>query len=218
LSEKLNPLVGFWDPLGFSEMSFWGLGEEGTIGWLRQSEIKHCRVAMAAFVGYCVQSTVRWPWAMTMSGDAFPSTNLSPPEQWDSLPFEAKIQIILFVGFLEYWSELGPDDGDVHYTKGGTPGAYPSFDTVPHYVPANLYDPIGLARFTGMSKGRKERRLRCEINNGRLAMLGIMGFLSEQTIPGSVPILTGVVQPYHGEVMAPFEADFSLVDKFSFIH
>jgi hypothetical protein len=44
-------------------------------------------------------------------------------------------------------------------------------------------------------------------------MLGIMGFLSEQTIPGSVPILTGVVKPYDGEVMAPFEADFSLVDK-----
>jgi hypothetical protein len=34
-------------------------------------------------------------------------------------------------------------------------------------------------------------------------MLGIFGFLCEQTIPGSVPALSGVVQPYAGEVMAP---------------
>lgn len=35
-------------------------------------------------------------------------------------------------------------------------------------------------------------------------MLGIFGFLCEQTIPGSVPALSGIVQPYSGEVMAPF--------------
>ena len=35
-------------------------------------------------------------------------------------------------------------------------------------------------------------------------MLGIFGFLCEQTIPGSVPALKGVVPPYDGEVMAPF--------------
>jgi len=35
-------------------------------------------------------------------------------------------------------------------------------------------------------------------------MLGIFGFLSEATIPGSVPALSSIVQPYSGEVMAPF--------------
>ena len=77
-----------------------------------------------------------------------------------------------------------------------------------------MYDPLGLARF--MSDEMKEQRLRSEINNGRLAMLGIMGFLSEQTIPGSVPILKGVVKPYSGEVMAPFAADFSLIERLHF--
>jgi hypothetical protein len=190
-------------------MCLWGFSEEGTIGWLRHSEIKHSRVAMAAFVGYCVQSNFRWPWAMTMDGEAFPSTSLSPPEQWDALPLASKVQILLFVGFLEYWSELR--HGANHYTKGGQPGKYPSFETVPHPVPANLYDPLGLSR--SMSDEMKEQRLRSEINNGRLAMLGIMGFLSEQTIPGSVPILKGVVKPYSGEVMAPFAADFSIIDR-----
>ena len=35
----------------------------------------------------------------------------------------------------------------------------------------------------------QERGLLVEINNGRLAMLGIFGFLAESKIPGSVPAL-----------------------------
>ena len=88
------------------DAAFWGKSEEGTIGWLRQSEIKHSRVAMAAFVGYCVQSNFRWPWAMTMDGTPFPSLELSPPEQWDALPLPSKLQIILFIGFLEWVSRI----------------------------------------------------------------------------------------------------------------
>jgi len=30
------------------------------------------------------------------------------------------------------------------------------------------------------------------------------GFLAEGKVPGSVPLLSGIVQPYAGEVMAPF--------------
>jgi hypothetical protein len=55
-----------------------------------------------------------------------------------------------------------------------------------------------------MDEETKARRLKAEINNGRLAMLGIFGFLSEQTIPGSVPILKGLVGEYSGNVMDPF--------------
>ena len=41
-----------------------------------------------------------------------------------------------------------------------------------------------------------------------LAMLGLMGLLSEAKIPGSVPLLKGIIPEYAGEVMKPL-ADFS---------
>jgi len=216
LASKLNPIVGYYDPLRLADGAFWGQSQEFTVGWLRQAEIKHGRVAMFAFVGYIAQSSFTWPWAMTLEGTPFPSTSLSPPEQWDALPYASKLQIILFVGFLEWYSELTPGEGTTtgnpHYTKGGQPGKFPSFDDIPHSVPFELYDPFRIA--TKMSDTKKQERLVMEINNGRLAMLGIIGFLSEQSISGSVPLLNGVVKHYDGDVMAPFTADFSLMKNF----
>ena len=58
-TRSLCTALGFWDPIGLSEQNFWNQGESATIGFLRHAEIKHGRVAMAAFVGYCVQSNVR---------------------------------------------------------------------------------------------------------------------------------------------------------------
>jgi hypothetical protein len=43
-----------------------------------------------------------------------------------------------------------------------------------------------------------------EINNGRLAMIGIMGFLAEAKVPGSVPGLTGLIKPEVFDTMGPF--------------
>merc|ERR1719384_2403204 len=56
LAVELSPIIKFYDPLGLAEADFWGQGSDATVGFLRHAEIKHGRVAMAAFVGYCVQS------------------------------------------------------------------------------------------------------------------------------------------------------------------
>merc|ERR1719253_370666 len=203
LAKKLNPVVGFYDPLNLAEAEFWGESNEATIGFLRHAEIKHGRVAMFAFVGYIVHANgIKFPWPMNLDGTPFPAET-NPPALWDAIGDNAKWQILGLVLFLELYSEISTD-GHKHYMRGGKPGDYPDFDTIalPHPVPLNLYDPLGLSK--NKSAEAKARGLRVEINNGRLAMLGIFGFLCEQTIPGSVPLLTGVVQPYAGEVMAPF--------------
>jgi len=203
MAPKLNPIVPFWDPLGLVDAGFWGFNQEQTIGWLRQAEVKHGRVAMAAFVGYCVQSNFVFPWPLTLDGMAMPGPPLSPPEQWDALPEASKLQIIAFVGFLEWYSELYDNGNGPHYTKGGKPGQFPSFDNVPHSVPFNLYDPFKWA--SKQTEEQKEKRLLMEVNNGRLAMLGIFGFMSESKITGSVPLLKGIIKPYDGDYMAPLQ-------------
>jgi len=200
LAARANPVVKYFDPLKLSDAEFWGTSNESTIGFLRESEIKHGRVAMFAFVGYIVHANgITWPWPMTLAGDPFPKVS-SAPEAWDSIPEAAKWQIVLFVGFLEFWRE---SNSGLHYMKGGKPGYFPPFDS--SFIPGgalDLYDPLG--RNKSMSEEKKEKRLVMEINNGRLAMLGIFGFVSEGAVEGAVPGLKGIIPHYDGNVMVPF--------------
>jgi len=215
LAKSLNPVVAYWNPLGIGEESpdnfngfkLWNYNNERTIAWFRQAEIKHGRVAMAAFVGYCVQANgYHWPFKMTLAGADWPTG--TPPEQWDALPLASKYQIILFAGALEAWDECNQP----HYTNGRKPGDYPSFDGT--YIrqkgiaPLDLFDPFGFSK--NASPEKKARGLNVEINNGRLAMLAVFAFLSASKAPGSVPLLADKIPPYSGEYMVPFEGNFDL--------
>jgi hypothetical protein len=206
LADELNPIVGYWDPLNIGSTS------KENIAWFRHAEIKHGRVAMAAFVGFMVQSAgVHFPWALTSSGVTFGDISAAggPGDQWDALPSAAKAQIFLAVGFLELWSESSvalEADGQKHYVRGGKPGYFPSLKgRMPHPVPLNLWDPFGLTK--KLTPERKEKALLAEINNGRLAMLGIFGLISASKgliVPG---LDTLPIARYAGEYMAPFGAN-----------
>jgi hypothetical protein len=195
LAGELNPLVKFWDPLNLASTGLYGMDQTDSIRFLREAEIKHGRVAMAAFVGHVVQSNFVFPWAQSLDGSLAPSTDLSPPAQWDAISFPAKVQIITFVGLLEmFW----------YANKTEKVGQFPSIkDSFPHPIPFELYDPFGFSK--GKSEEAKARGLKVELNNGRLAMIGIFGFLAAETVPGSVPTLAGIVKQYDGNYMAPFQ-------------
>jgi len=213
MAKKLNPVVGFYDPLGLTEdygSAWMGDSTSETIGFLRQAEIKHGRVAMFAFVGFIAgENNVHFPWATTLSGVTYDSIAAAggAPAQWDAVPTAAKWQIFLLIGLLEFWGEGGGRGEMTHYMKGGKPGAFPSFEPIRQdlgHPPLDLFDPFGFSK--KKTPEQKEKGLLVELNNGRLAMIGIMGFVSAATVEGSVPALEGKIKHYDGEVMAPWSA------------
>ena len=168
LAEKCNPKVGFYDPMNLVASSG---TPEATIGWLRHAEIKHGRVAMAAFVGFIVQSNgIYFPWDLA-GGVSHASISAAggPGDQWDALPTAAKVQILGFIGLLELYSETSfflKEAGQKHYVYGGKPGFFPPFSecSLPHPVPLNLWDPFGFTK--ALSPEQKAKKLNAEVNNG----------------------------------------------------
>jgi len=206
--------IGFWDPLGVTNIDFWGLGEEGTIGYLRHAEIKHGRVAMAAFLGFCAQSTPLVSGEHTFAPYRGYVAGCTPQEQWDNIPLYGKLQIFTLIGMLESYGEgAGSPDGYVHYTKGGQPGFFPEIAGRGGggQVSLNLWNPFDLPGGpSSLDAAGKERGLKAEVNNGRLAMIGILSLLSESKgliVPGIDSLAD--FPKYAGDVMVPFSNDFS---------
>jgi hypothetical protein len=56
-------------------------------------------------------------------------------------------------------------------------------------LPTIIFPPID---FSGVDPATLKVKQSRELNNGRLAMIGIMSFISEHNIPGSVPFLSGI--------------------------
>merc|ERR1719396_598 len=203
--------VQYWDPLKLSEQEFWGESNDATIGFLRHAEIKHGRVAMAGFVGYCLhENGIRWPFPLStalrdanFNPDYSAFEGLSAPAVWDATPLAARVQIIFVIGFFEFWSEWEyalAEDGMTHYMRGGKPGQFPAFT----FSRIPLFDPFGFTE--NLSEEEKALKRIREVQNGRLAMIGLFSLISEARVPGSVPALAGLIKPYDGEVMGPFSA------------
>jgi light-harvesting complex I chlorophyll a/b binding protein 1 len=123
----------------------------------RTVELKHGRVAMAAVSGYLVQEFVRWP------GYIAPGLGLKFADVPNgvaaigAIPFLGWAQIILFVGWLETILKQEEDAepgtfGTGYFTEYGRVGA--------------------------LEGDKKAEKLTKELQNGRLAMLGIMELLT----------------------------------------
>eukprot|EP00568_Trieres_chinensis_P000303 CAMPEP_0183307530 /NCGR_PEP_ID=MMETSP0160_2-20130417/17870_1 /TAXON_ID=2839 ORGANISM="Odontella Sinensis, Strain Grunow 1884" /NCGR_SAMPLE_ID=MMETSP0160_2 /ASSEMBLY_ACC=CAM_ASM_000250 /LENGTH=192 /DNA_ID=CAMNT_0025471137 /DNA_START=32 /DNA_END=607 /DNA_ORIENTATION=- len=145
-----------YDPLRLSL-----LGSDETLLWFRAAELKHARCAMVATTGYLINAAgFHFPGMLSTSENiSFESlSNMSPVDAWAAVPDAGKAQIIgtIFV------AELYTESQGTHYTKGGKMPevVFPKFD------------------FSGVSAETLETKRCRELNNGRLAMIAIMSFIS----------------------------------------
>ena len=154
-----------FDPLRISQ-----LGDDSTLAWFRAAELKHSRVAMLATTGYIVQGAgFHFP-GMLSSDVSFESLSaMKPFDAWDAVPDVGKFQVIATI----FIAELATESKEVHYTKGGE-------------LPQIVFPPVD---FSAVSEERIAKQRCKELNNGRLAMIAIMGFIANDSIPGSVPLL-----------------------------
>merc|ERR1719327_1134282 len=131
----------------------------------QEMEIKHGRFAMAACTHvFLTEAGVRWPGYLSFAEDIkFSDMPGGTIASWAALPDLAWLQIILIVAVFDN-SILAQDPskapGDV------APGFWVRYDDVPG--------------FSG-----KEWKLNAERNNGRAAMMGILGMLIHEGLTGN---------------------------------
>ena len=146
-------------------------------------EIKHGRLAMAGFLGVVTTySGIRWPGYLSKAeGIKFEDLPGGAISSWAALPTAAWFQIVLFVSICEtLWLKQDPekDPGDV-VPEGVAWARYP-----------DGYD-VWLGDGSIKQVGEDELilgktwKLNAERNNGRAAMMGIIGMMIHEGLTGN---------------------------------
>lgn len=159
---------GFFDPLA--------LCPEDSKDYFkyRESELKHGRVAMLAFLGFVVGESGFSFFGSDINGPAIfqyqQAETLFNAWSWNVVGLCAAIEGYNIVnGWITPSETLKTEDG-VAYLK-------------PGYVSGDLkFDPLGFKPKD--AKSLKEMQTK-EINNGRLAMLGVAGLVAQELVTGS---------------------------------
>jgi len=164
--------VGFFDPLGLSK----GISEEKFFRW-REIEIKHGRVCMVAFVGFIWQQGLgHLPGYISHHPDLKFSEIPDGVAAIGAVPGLGWAQILWFAGLLE----LGPFS--VYNRREERPGAF-------NYFKWGGND-VGEA-YPGLTDENRIQKLTIELQNGRLAMLGVLGMLMGDVVaPGTMGLPT----------------------------
>uniref|UniRef100_A0A7S1M9Y9 Rieske domain-containing protein n=1 Tax=Alexandrium catenella TaxID=2925 RepID=A0A7S1M9Y9_ALECA len=163
-----------WDPMGFSKLydrnfDFNMVMTYPHVQWLREAEVKHGRVCMLAFVGAIVQQFAHIP----------------------GLPVEADWTKALGACYADKTAALGIVQISVFAMV--VEGRYYSGDAWIGQMdrePGDLgFDPLKLSKRPGFDLKKLQLQ---EIKNGRLAMIGVASLAANHSVPGSVPLLSGL--------------------------
>lgn len=194
----IEPL-GFFDPAGFCADDAGSILPqskqltEGRVRFYREAEVKHCRVAMLAAVGFPIAEQFHPLFGGNIdlpSYIAFQETPLQTfwpavlvaiavPEVLSIFTFQSPLMDTLTRTFgPEFESSFGPADRQpwaINVWKDREAGDFG-------------WDPLG---FKPKDPAALRDMQTKELNNGRLAMIGVIGLMAAENIPGSVPAMTG---------------------------
>ena len=162
-----QPPLGLFDPLGLVSN-----GDQDRFDRLRYVEVKHGRICQLAFLGNIItRAGVHLPGSIDYDGNSFDSF----PNGWaavygsDAISRAGVYQIIAFVGFLELFvmkDVTGEGEFPGDFRNGALDFGWDSF-----------------------SEDTKLQKRAVELNNGRAAMMGILGLMVHEQLGGSLPIV-----------------------------
>jgi len=162
MSGVTGPL-GFWDPIGYSSAA-----SEGRLRFLREAELKNGRVAMLAALGFIVAEQYPVFFHGDFNGPAIKTwTEIGTQGYfWPGVLFCIAIPEVFSV--FNHNSPFEYGEWRTHRTD-TEPGNYLDFD------------PLGLKPTDPDEFIDKQNK---ELNNGRLAMIGISGMIAQELVNG----------------------------------
>ena len=167
----VQPPLGFFDPLGLLKDA-----DAARFNRLRYVELKHGRISMLAVLGHIVTTGgVRLPGYIDYHGTSFESIP-SGIAALSKVPAAGLLQIFLFIGLLDI-AVMKDITGD-----GEFPGDF-----------RNDFIDFGWDVFT---PEEQERKRGIELNNGRAAMMGILGLMVHEELPTHDPYVINSLLGY----------------------
>jgi len=152
--------LGFFDPLGFCEDK-----SEGKIRFYREVELKHSRIAMLAALGFLVGEQFHPLFGGSIDVPSYIAFQETPLQTfWPA--------VVTLISVLEVFSV---------FTFQNPAGNEPWSIRTDH-VPGDLgFDPAGLKPTDPAELAEMQTK---ELNNGRLAMIGVAGMVVQELVSG----------------------------------
>eukprot|EP00584_Thalassiosira_punctigera_P024303 CAMPEP_0172572666 /NCGR_PEP_ID=MMETSP1067-20121228/135794_1 /TAXON_ID=265564 ORGANISM="Thalassiosira punctigera, Strain Tpunct2005C2" /NCGR_SAMPLE_ID=MMETSP1067 /ASSEMBLY_ACC=CAM_ASM_000444 /LENGTH=204 /DNA_ID=CAMNT_0013365249 /DNA_START=39 /DNA_END=653 /DNA_ORIENTATION=+ len=164
----VQPPVGFFDPLGLLDEA-----DQERFDRLRYVEVKHGRIAQLAFLGNIfTRAGGHFGGNIDKAGHPFDSFPNGWAAIWgpDAIPGKGFVQIFSFIGLLE-----------IAVMK-DMPGFGNQF-------PGDLRNGTFQSQWDKLDEETQFRKRGIELNNGRAAMMGILGLMMHEQLGGTIPIV-----------------------------
>merc|ERR1719331_2240724 len=157
--------LGFFDPLGFCSNDSEKPASEGKVRFYREVEIKHCRVAMLAALGFPVAEVFHPLFGGGIDVPSYIAFQETPLQTfWPAVVFVISIAEVFSV-----------------FSFQNPAGSQPWSISLDHEAGDFGWDPLSLKPTDPAELAEMQTK---ELNNGRLAMIGIAGMVVQELISG----------------------------------